>query len=92
MGVAKTSWQHGPLLSVLASNDHYCHPAKGVFDTNSILLSIAICVSLSLHMWLVVTKSRVRLSTCIDYITVCSLDWLAVTNFKTIKIKFDCFL
>ena len=36
-GVAKTSWKRGQLLSVLATNDHYCYPADGVLDSNGFL-------------------------------------------------------
>jgi hypothetical protein len=51
----------------LASNNRYCHPADGVFDTN-ILLSHAICPSF-LQKWL---GYRARSRARIDYIIICA--------------------
>ena len=70
MGVAKTSWQHGQLFSVLAGNSGHCHPTDGVFDT-TILLSHVIYPSLFVDMALIVTKKIA--SEIIDYIIICAV-------------------
>jgi hypothetical protein len=72
----------------LASNDQYCHPADGVFDTN-ILLSHAICPSF-LQKWL---GYRARLRELIDYIIVSAAPhlWLQSRNLKPRKLFLRAF-
>jgi hypothetical protein len=42
MGVAQNIVEARPTFSVLVSNNRYCHPADGVFVTNTVL-SHAVC-------------------------------------------------
>ena len=55
----KTLWKRSHLLSVLASNNHYCHPANGVFNilASHLLAEVAqilrVCIDYcsALHLW-----------------------------------------
>ena len=91
-GVAKTSWKHGQLLSVLASNDHYCHPADGVHDSNGFLSMLFVWISLQKWLsdkeinWGRTVRDQDRLSSvCHWHSTMHPLIGFADMKFKTTK-------
>ena len=88
-GVAKTLWKYGRLFSVLESNDHYCHPAVGILDSNG-FLTHAICLY---FLAKVTRQQRIEQGHTVqdqDHASItpsfchwcCVPDWVAITKFK----------
>ena len=91
----KTLWKRSHLFPVLASNNHYCHPVAGVFET-SILQSHAICPNFfaEVAQWYRKSSEIELTRACVDYIIfwAAPCPWIAVVKFKTTKINSEGFL
>ena len=101
--MAKTSWKHGQLFSVLASNDCYCHPAEGVLASNGFLVHV-ICLNfldsatkksseviLHMHEIKIVHHASITSYFCLWHSTA-PLDWVNCSHkFKLILMAFSDF-
>ena len=77
--------KHGQLFSVLASNNHYYHPADGFLAANSLSCYLSKFLCRSGVVTKEIERDREHVSFTSSYVQHHPPEWVAVMKFKTPK-------